>query len=330
MLALCWLWCGSAASAQLTENLTLAISPESPTSADPLVATLTGVAACPRVLSNFVGEGFVEIWYSGRCNILPPSPAPFLLHELLAPLSPGIWDINLVDLDVIVDPPPAAATVQVTVTDPDYSVELSPSPATEADQVVAHLTGIGSCPFPLVSEIGPDRIVITVGEGGICDPPPLPGPVEFDLLIGELAAGDYLVELIWDEVRVAENSLVVHPGSLCVPGANTLCLNGGRFRVEATWTTVGGLDGPAHAVTETGDTGLFWFFSPDNIEMVVKVLDGCATEFESFWVFAGGLTDVGVTFEVTDTETGDSVHYENPVGQRFMTITDTGAFATCP
>ncbi|MEM7354436.1 MAG: hypothetical protein AAF657_26755, partial [Acidobacteriota bacterium] len=73
-----------------------------------------------------------------------------------------------------------------------------------------------------------------------------------------------------------------------------------------------------------------WFFNPENIELVVKVLDACETAFESFWVFAGGLTDVGVVIDVTDTQSGESVRYENAVGHPFDTITDTAAFATCP
>ena len=94
--------------------------------------------------------------------------------------------------------------------------------------------------------------------------------------------------------------------------------------------TPGELNGPAQAVEETADTGLFWFFDPDNIEMVVKVLDACDSGFESFWVFAGGLTDVEVTLDVTDTEHDQTARYVNPLGQPFVTITDTAAFATCP
>ncbi len=37
-----------------------------------------------------------------------------------------------------------------------------------------------------------------------------------------------------------------------------------------------------------------WFFSLNDVELAVKVLDACETPFESFWGFAAGLTDVGV------------------------------------
>ena len=81
---------------------------------------------------------------------------------------------------------------------------------------------------------------------------------------------------------------------------------------------------------ETSESGYFWFFSPDNIELAVKVLDACDTPFASFWVFAAGLTNVGVQITVTDTRTDTTVTYDNPLGRRFETITDTRAFETCP
>ena len=37
----------------------------------------------------------------------------------------------------------------------------------------------------------------------------------------------------------------------CLPGTTTLCLNDGRFRVEVTWETLNGEQGPGNAVTDT-------------------------------------------------------------------------------
>jgi hypothetical protein len=61
---------------------------------------------------------------------------------------------------------------------------------------------------------------------------------------------------------------------------------------------------------------------------VVKVLDGCAVS-NTFWVFAGGLTNVQTTIQVTDTATGASQTYSNPQSTPFAPIQDTSAFATC-
>lgn len=79
----------------------------------------------------------------------------------------------------------------------------------------------------------------------------------------------------------------------------------------------------------TVDTGSFWFFDDSNLELMVKVLDGCAVNGRH-WVFAAGLTDVEVELDVTDAWTGQTKTYRNPLGTPFAPIQDTAAFATCP
>jgi YVTN family beta-propeller protein len=119
------------------------------------------------------------------------------------------------------------------------------------------------------------------------------------------------------------------PPEPCSAGASRLCLRGDRFAVTADWRTSQGLTGTGQALPLTAETGLFWFFASSNIEMVVKVLDGCAVNGH-FWVFAGGLTNVGVTLRIADTRTGQTRTYSNPLGTAFQPIQDTGAFASCP
>ncbi len=114
----------------------------------------------------------------------------------------------------------------------------------------------------------------------------------------------------------------------CVPGPTTLCLNGGRFALEADFATQNGDRGQAQAVSLTDDTGYFWFFDPDNVEVVVKVLNGCVVN-DRFWVFSAGLTNVEVDLEVTDTLTGEVEHYVNPLRTPYPPKLDTSAFATC-
>ena len=120
------------------------------------------------------------------------------------------------------------------------------------------------------------------------------------------------------------------PASLgsCVPDANTLCLENSRFRVTAFWTRTDNSSGAGNAVSLSGDSGYFWFFSSTNIELIVKVLDGCSID-SNFWVFAGGLTNVDVMMLVEDTVTGASQVYLNTQGQPFQPLQDTQAFA-CP
>jgi hypothetical protein len=120
------------------------------------------------------------------------------------------------------------------------------------------------------------------------------------------------------------------PGS-CAANATTLCLNNGRFRVQATYSTSAGQSGPGMAVTQTSDTGLFWFFSANNIEVIIKVVNACTfTAGPRYWVFAGGLTNVQVVLTVTDTSNGMMRIYTNPQSTAFAPIQDTDAFATCP
>jgi hypothetical protein len=114
----------------------------------------------------------------------------------------------------------------------------------------------------------------------------------------------------------------------CTANTTTLCLNNSRFKVQVQWTTGDGSTGSGQAVSLTSDTGYFWFFSPNNVEMVLKAVDGCAFN-SSFWVFAGGLTNVNVVATVTDMQTGVVRTYVNPQGVPFQPLQDTSAFA-CP
>ena len=114
----------------------------------------------------------------------------------------------------------------------------------------------------------------------------------------------------------------------CLPDESHLCLQGGRFLVGATYATDIGLAGEAHAVPLEPDSGGFWFFGPDNLELLVKVLDACVP-FERYWVYAAGLTNVGVTLVVEDTSTGAVREYRSPLGTPFAPVHDASAFATC-
>lgn len=114
----------------------------------------------------------------------------------------------------------------------------------------------------------------------------------------------------------------------CVPSPTVLCLQNGRFAVEVDWTTGSGT-GAGKVVVQSDDSGVLYFFSEDNWEMLVKVLDGCAIDGH-WWVFAATASNVGWELRVTDTATAEVVTYANPLGQRSPAVTDTAAFATCP
>ena len=115
----------------------------------------------------------------------------------------------------------------------------------------------------------------------------------------------------------------------CMSDATTLCLDNNRFKVEVEWDS-GSAMGLGYVVPGgTDDSSNFWFFSPNNWEMLVKVLDGCDIN-DNYWVFLAAATDIGFTVTVTDTLAGEVRVYANALGQAASAETDTSAFATCP
>lgn len=96
---------------------------------------------------------------------------------------------------------------------------------------------------------------------------------------------------------------------LCTADATTLCIDqtpgDGRWEIQLDWATTlnGGSSGHAHALPldPVGVTrgGLFWFFSADNPELIVKIIDGCDFNNRA-WVYYSAATTVGFTLTVTD------------------------------
>jgi ELWxxDGT repeat protein len=122
------------------------------------------------------------------------------------------------------------------------------------------------------------------------------------------------------------SSVVVEQGAAapCVPNGFRLCLNGGRFAVEASWMDFDGNSGVGAVRPISSDTGAFWFFDSENLEVLVKVLDGRALN-GAFWVFYGAISNVEYELVVTDSETGEIRRYRNPEGS-FASRGDTSAF----
>jgi plastocyanin len=117
----------------------------------------------------------------------------------------------------------------------------------------------------------------------------------------------------------------------CAAGPQTLCLNNNRFKVEVDWRT-GENAGPAISVPlpAAPDSGLFYFFFPTNIEMLVKVLNACVDPFNHYWVFYAATTNVEFAVVVTDTQTGRTRGYFNPLNRTAPPVQDVSAFPTCP
>ena len=134
-----------------------------------------------------------------------------------------------------------------------------------------------------------------------------------------------------DDVQAIQYYYGTGSSTVCVPDATTLCMNNGRFKATGVFRTAAGQTGPfmATPVASAPDSGLFWFFSPSNLEMLIKVLNGCGLN-SRYWVFFAAGTNVEFTVTVTDTQTGTVKTYSNPLNTAAPPVQDTSAFATCP
>lgn len=142
-------------------------------------------------------------------------------------------------------------------------------------------------------------------------------------LIGAAGVGGQVVADPFDPVRL------YHSGSLGLQfgrwhDLSPLELLGGRFEARVIWRDYRGQIGQGIASTVTGDTGLFWLFTPERSEVSVKVLDGRAINGR-FWVFVGAMTDVELDIEVEDRLTNQIWTYHNPLGN-FLSFGDIEAF----
>ena len=116
------------------------------------------------------------------------------------------------------------------------------------------------------------------------------------------------------------------PAGSCRVDAETLCLQDSRFEVKMDWWSAAAESGAGRVVyAGTNDSGLFRFFNPQNWEVLIKVLDGCAIN-QRTWVLGASTTDLGYRILVTDTVTGESRSYENEPGLPAPAIVDTEAF----
>ncbi len=130
------------------------------------------------------------------------------------------------------------------------------------------------------------------------------------LLLEDLEGRDGVISLRLEDIG--------RPG---VPQPQPLSLGeADRFLVTATFLVDGSLGQPV-PLRLAADSGAFWFFEPDNLELSLKVLDACSFD-GNFWVFVAGTTDLGVDLTIRDTVTSRTSHYSNPAGELFRSVRD--------
>ncbi len=113
--------------------------------------------------------------------------------------------------------------------------------------------------------------------------------------------------------------------------ASTLCLQD-RFLISAEWRTnpTPGTptDGTPRWSSRTTGSGLFWFFSPNNWEIMVKAINGCGLN-NRYWIFSAATTNVFYRMEVLDVHGEQKIYFNYP-GPPAPAVTDVNAMATCP
>jgi hypothetical protein len=115
----------------------------------------------------------------------------------------------------------------------------------------------------------------------------------------------------------------------CEPGPNTLCLQNGRFQVEANQTSADGILGIGSAISYDAITGAFAFGESDASEFALKIINACEIN-DHFWVFTGTSHDLAFQLQITDTQTDQVRRYIGSPISPADAIVDTLAFATCP
>ena len=110
------------------------------------------------------------------------------------------------------------------------------------------------------------------------------------------------------EAEVAERLVASVPAAsedACVESGTVLCLHEGRYEVTVEFTANNETTPARVARPRTDDSGLFYFFAPNNWEMLLKVLDACPVNGHH-WVFAATASDVGIKLVVRDTTLPDT------------------------
>ena len=123
----------------------------------------------------------------------------------------------------------------------------------------------------------------------------------------------------------AQNGRIARIDARCRADGTTLCLAGGRFRIEIGWDAPAGSSPDfVGALAATSDAGSFWAARPSNVVLTVRVEDRRARNGH-FWIHYDTRTTRAFRVTVTDMATGTSTNYVHPEGQR-TSFVDHDAF----
>jgi hypothetical protein len=322
-----------AAAPALAQPWHLTVTPSSPTWQDRVTIRVEGpvpggceayVAAPAK--THFGGEQFrLDIPLLLDCAFPSSTERPLVADVDAGNLDPGQYQLRLRSdgetLEELVFQVFEVGEVQLTL--PVLSTDAAPGSLTLSVPAT-------SAPSASVTTVD-HRIEVTLNR-----PLDFSQQELFDLEVPlpPLAAGDYEVRVLTSRPNqvpaLTRGWLRVRDAEGCLPDDETLCLHAGRFRLSAIWRDFADRTGIAHPRVLPGNdgSGLLWFFGPDNTELTVKVLDGCAISGR-WWAFVSSSSTVEYTLTVTDTATGATRSYRNSLGQVPRLIADTDAFS-CP
>jgi len=314
----------------LAEDAAITFDPPGPRPSDEITITVTYVTNCFHGDTVEVDGKVITITAIEGC-ICPLSVArPVSFSVPVGPLPLGVYAVEFFMVrktgEVACSEPERLAEkpLGVSASGTFSSFSTHPPSPTSDDRIRLSVHSLCPVAFDPVTVRG-TLISLTdlgLGFGAPCFTEPM---YHYDFDLGLLPAATYTVQLL----QITEGVPTIQlEDSFPVPAAagEQLLLHDGRFRAELSWRAPQGNSGSGRAVALTPEAGYFWFFHPDNAEVVLKVLDARALN-GCFWVFGGTMSNVEYTISVTDTETQELRTYVNPQGQ-FSNFGDTAAFCS--
>ena len=110
----------------------------------------------------------------------------------------------------------------------------------------------------------------------------------------------------------------------CEPGAAAMTLAGG-YKVSMCYETYAGETGDAlDWGLDSSQSGLLYFFERNNVEVLIKVLDGCGVNGHR-WVFVAPVTDLAFNLHV-ESPTGERWTHTNRLGRTADAAANVSAF----
>ncbi|MEM9554697.1 MAG: hypothetical protein AAGC60_10590 [Acidobacteriota bacterium] len=172
---------------------------------------------------------------------------------------------------------------------------------------------------PVGAFVGTAVVTVEFSCGCLGTCPPLGSPLRKEFDIDLIPFGPWRIDIVDTTGQlVARRTIEILP--------DQPILHGGQFEIEVDWQDFDGRTGHAgSAVLPTDDSAVVHFFDPDNWELMVKVLDGCAINGH-YWVFGAAATNVRFELEVSKWETSESWEYVNPLGEFSPAFADVEAF----